>query len=190
MPCSSASPARRSPRIEITDYLIRVVQPTPAGRRGRADGRDSRRPDLLAARLARSQEARGLWDDGERCGDGLGEQRLRFRGRQHQGSDDPDHADLDHQPAFPRRIPQSRRQIGERGECAIERCRAGDLGRGQLRRGRGGRWAHRRLHRHPGRARRESYWPSSGACAIFSPTFTHSSRAVSRGTSCTTPPTS
>ena len=47
-----------------------------AGRRGRADGRDPRRPDLLAARLARSQEARGLWDDGERCGDGLGEQRL------------------------------------------------------------------------------------------------------------------
>ena len=40
----------------------------------------------------------------------LAEQRLHLRGRQHQGSDDSGDSDLDHQPAFPRGVPQSRRQ--------------------------------------------------------------------------------
>ncbi len=127
----------------------------PAGRRGRADRRDLGRPDLFAARLARSQEARGLWDDGERCGGGLGEQRLRLRDRHHQGSDDPGHPDLDHEPAFPGRVPHARRQIGERRECALERCRAGDARRGQLRGDRRGRWPYRRLRRHPGGSGRQ-----------------------------------
>ena len=50
-----------------------------AGRRGGTDGGNPRRSDFLVARLARSEEARGLWDDGERCGGGVGEQRLRIR---------------------------------------------------------------------------------------------------------------
>ena len=87
---------------QITDYLTRVVQ--PSCRRSRA----CRRPRSSAARPSRCapgsipKKLAGLRHDGERRGDGLGEQRLHLRGRQHQGSDDPGHADLDHEPAFPR----------------------------------------------------------------------------------------
>ena len=43
------------PANKITDYLVRVVQPQPAGGRGRADGRDPGQEAVRAARLARSR---------------------------------------------------------------------------------------------------------------------------------------
>ena len=79
-----------------------------AGRGGSADGRDHRRQDLLAARVARSEEIGSLWIDGERRVGGTGRQRLHFRGRQHQGADDPDHSHLHHEPAFPGGVSRSR----------------------------------------------------------------------------------
>ena len=51
---------------QITDYLVRVVQPRLQSGRGRADGRDPRRPRTSRCAPGSIPQARGLWPDRHR----------------------------------------------------------------------------------------------------------------------------
>ena len=76
----------------------------------------------------------------------LASERLYFRGRQHQGSNDPGDPDLHHQPASLEEFRESRRQAGQWRQHPLERC------------GRGQRWA-------PTATRRGS--PSTARTGVF-----------------------
>ena len=102
-----------------------------AGGDGRADRRTARRRNLCAARLARSEKARGVRADRRRCQSGAHRQRLHFRHRQYQRPDGAGQFDGLHQPAFGRRVPQPRAQADRRRRGAPE----GRRQRGARRRG-------------------------------------------------------
>ena len=87
--CISASTARCWQPNQITDYLVRVVQPKLQAVAGRADGRAFRRQEFRAARLARSAEARRLRPHRRRRERGARRQRLHLGPRQDQGPDGP-----------------------------------------------------------------------------------------------------
>ncbi len=57
--CTSASPRTELDQNQITDYLVRVVQPKLAGRLGRAARRHPRQPHVRDARLAEAREDGG-----------------------------------------------------------------------------------------------------------------------------------
>ena len=84
---------------QITDYLQRVVQPKLQAVPGVQTAQFYGAQTVLAARLARSAEARRLRPDGHRRDQRARRKRLHLRGRKHQGPDGPGDLDLDDQPA-------------------------------------------------------------------------------------------
>ena len=72
---------------QITDYLVRVVQPKLQAVPGVQTAEILGGKILRAARLARSGQAGGLWPDRRRCVAGARGEQLHLRPRQHQGPD-------------------------------------------------------------------------------------------------------
>ena len=72
---------------QITDYLVRVVQPKLQAVPGVQTAEIARRQVFRAARLARSGQARRAGPDRGRRIAGAGRQQLHLRRRQHQGPD-------------------------------------------------------------------------------------------------------
>ncbi len=108
---------------QITDYLTRVVLPKLQAVAGvqTAEIIGGQTFSLRAWLDPKKLAAYGLTATDVYAA--LGQQRLHFRGRQHQGPDGSGDPDLHQQPAFLERIPQSRRQADQRQQHPLERRR-------------------------------------------------------------------
>ena len=118
---------------QITDYLTRVVVPQLQAVAGVQTAEIIGGQTFSLRAWLDPKKLASYGHDGDRRLCRPRQQRLHFRGRQHQGRNGAGDADLDQQSALPERIPGPDRQADQRQQHPPERCRRGDPGRGQLR---------------------------------------------------------
>ncbi len=120
---------------EITDYLVRVVQPRLSCHRGRAARGHPRRADLRDADLAQARSDGGPQREPVPGPPGARGEQLPRGGGPDQGLAGPGEPDRQHRPALGPGVPAAGGpRAGRRGGAARRRGRRG-AGRGGLRRG-------------------------------------------------------